>query len=60
MGEDSAQIGHSAAQAMLDVFASVGATHFDVTWTTRAGDKELFRRNVQPGRTRAHPARDAR
>jgi hypothetical protein len=31
---------------MLDLFASVGATHFDVTWTTCAGDKELFRRNV--------------
>jgi RepB DNA-primase from phage plasmid len=31
---------------MLDAFASVGATHFDVTWTSRAGDKERFRRNV--------------
>ena len=31
---------------MLDLFASVGATHFDITWTTCAGDKELFRRNV--------------
>src|ERR1700733_4734833 len=33
-------------QQMLDLFASVGATHFDVTWTTCAGNKELFRRNV--------------
>jgi len=31
---------------MLDSFASVGATHFDLTWTTRAGEKEYFRRNV--------------
>ena len=46
MGEDSAQIGHTEAQAMLDAFASVGATRFDVTWTTRAGDKEYFRRSV--------------
>ena len=50
MGEDSANTRHAAAQAMLDTFASVGATRFDVTWTTRAGDKEWFRRGVQPGR----------
>ena len=31
---------------MLDAFASVGATHFDVTRTTLAGDKEWFRRSV--------------
>lgn len=31
---------------MLDTFASVGATRFDVTWTTLAGDKEWFRRSV--------------
>jgi hypothetical protein len=37
---------HSAAQAMLNSFASVGASHFDVTWTTRSGDKDWFRRNV--------------
>jgi hypothetical protein len=29
---------------MLDAFASVGATHFDVTWTNRGGEKEWFRR----------------
>jgi hypothetical protein len=46
MGNDGAGIGHEEAQAMLDAFASVGATHFDVTWTTRAGEKEWFRRNV--------------
>jgi RepB DNA-primase from phage plasmid len=36
--------GHHAALAMLDVFASVGATRFDVTWTTCIGDKVWFRR----------------
>jgi RepB DNA-primase from phage plasmid len=46
MGDDSAEIGHTEAQAMLDTFASVGATRFDVTWTTRAGDKEFFRRGM--------------
>jgi hypothetical protein len=46
MGDDSTGIGHSEAQAMLDAFASVGATRFDVTWTTRAGDKEWFRRGM--------------
>jgi hypothetical protein len=29
---------------MLDAFASVGATNFDVTWTSIAGEKEWFRR----------------
>jgi hypothetical protein len=37
---------HTAAQAMLDTFASVGATHFHVTWTTHAGEKEQFRRSM--------------
>jgi hypothetical protein len=46
MGDDNAEIGHSEARAMLDTFASVGATRFDVTWTTRAGDKEFFRRGM--------------
>jgi hypothetical protein len=46
MTESGDQNGHTAAQAMLDIFASVGATRFDVTWTTRAGDKEWFRRNM--------------
>src|SRR6202012_2438742 len=46
MGDDSAEIGHAEAQAMLDAFASVGATRFDVTWTTKAGEKEWFRRSV--------------
>ena len=31
---------------MLDIFASVGADHFDVTRTTATGDKDWFRRGV--------------
>ena len=38
-GDDSAGIGHTGAQAMLDTFVSVGATRFDLTWPTRAGDR---------------------
>ena len=57
MGEDGAQKGHIEAQAMLDAFASVGATRFDVTWTTRAGEKEWFRRSVSLAElTRTLPA----
>ena len=33
MANHSAQTGHDEALAMLDAFASTGATHFDVTWT---------------------------
>src|SRR5271163_2153613 len=47
MAEDSAVIGNSEAQAMLDAFASVGTTQFDVTWTTRGGAKDGFRRGVR-------------
>jgi RepB DNA-primase from phage plasmid len=58
MGDDSDNTGHLAAQAMLDSFASVGATHFDVTWTNAAGDKQHFRRNVSLAEfRRALPAR---
>jgi hypothetical protein len=46
MGDDSDSTGHLAAQAMLDSFASVGATHFDLTRTTRVGQKKSFRPNV--------------
>jgi hypothetical protein len=46
MGDDRAESSHTEAQAMLDAFASVGATRFDVTWTTRAGEKEWFRRGM--------------
>ena len=47
MADESSQIGHGEARAMLDAFGSVGATLFDVTWTTRAGDKEWFRRGMR-------------
>jgi hypothetical protein len=46
MGETETIMAHSEAQAMLDTFASVGASRFDVTRTTRAGDKDWFRRGV--------------
>jgi hypothetical protein len=46
MGGDSAEIGHSEAQAMLAAFASVGAIRFNVTWTTRGGEKRWFKRSV--------------
>jgi hypothetical protein len=49
MGESSEHNGQTEARAMLDAFASVGATHFDVTWTNRAGDKERFRGGVSLG-----------
>jgi hypothetical protein len=42
MAEDNAV----EAQRMLDIFASVGAARFDVTWTTAAGNKEWFRRSM--------------
>lgn len=43
-GKDNAA--SHAARAMLDAFTSVGAEHFDVTWTTRQGEKATFRRHV--------------
>jgi hypothetical protein len=46
MGDDGAEKGHVEAQAMLDTFASCGATRFDMTWTMLAGDKEFFRRGM--------------
>jgi hypothetical protein len=46
MTESSAKTGHADALAMLDIFASVGARRFDVTWTTVAGEKEWFRRSM--------------
>jgi RepB DNA-primase from phage plasmid len=46
MAEAGDTTGHDEAQAMLDLFASVGADRFDVTRTTAAGDKDWFRRGV--------------
>ena len=46
MSESDDWTRHAAAQAMLDAFASVGASRFDVTWTDLAGVEQGFRRNV--------------
>jgi hypothetical protein len=46
MGDDDTIAAHVTAQAMLDIFTSVGADHFGVTRTTAAGDKDWFRRGV--------------
>jgi hypothetical protein len=46
MTESSTDNGHAEARAMCEAFASVGATSFDVTWTTRGGDKARFRRSL--------------
>jgi len=46
MAEDSTNTGQSEARAMLDAFASVGATRFDVTWTNRSGEPRRFREAV--------------
>jgi len=46
MTDGSSPLEHDEAKAMLDAFASVGATQFDVTWTNRAGEKEWFRRDM--------------
>ena len=46
MGEDGAQPSHIEAQAMLDAFASVGATCFDVTWTNSKGAPRKYEESV--------------
>ena len=49
MWKDTQTDGNPAAQAaraMLDAFTSAGAEQFDVTWTTRQGEKANFRRHV--------------
>jgi RepB DNA-primase from phage plasmid len=46
MGDDSGKPDHSAAQAMLDICASVGATVFDVTWTNNAGQPRRYDEGV--------------
>ena len=57
MGNDRANTEPADAQAMLDAFASVGATRFDVTWTTKAGEGERFQRSVSlADLTRTMPA----
>jgi hypothetical protein len=46
MAETGIIAAHAEARRMLDTFSSVGATRFDVTITTAAGDKETFERSV--------------
>ena len=46
MAEENANTTHSEALAMLESFASVGATRFDLTITTTAGVKDRFWRSV--------------
>jgi hypothetical protein len=46
MADDNATNHHTDASAMLDLFASVGATHVEVTWTDAEGNKRRFRRHV--------------
>jgi hypothetical protein len=47
MAEGNTNTGHAVAQAMIDSFASVGTTRFDLTLTTRSGEKDHFRRGVR-------------
>jgi hypothetical protein len=44
---------HQAARAMLDAFGSVGAKTFDLTITSRKGEKVRFRRGVSPENLRS-------
>src|ERR1041384_2337096 len=37
---------HNATWTMLDRFASVGVSHFDVTLIMRSGKKDSFRRGI--------------
>jgi len=46
MGDSGINAAHTEARTMLDIFASVGATRFDITVTTAAGDKQSFERSV--------------
>jgi hypothetical protein len=48
MTEDRITVDKDAARAMLDAFTSVGADSFDVTCTTRRGEKTNFRRHMPP------------
>jgi hypothetical protein len=46
MATTSGKPDHGEAQAMLDICASVGATVFDVTWTTNAGQPRRYDEGV--------------
>jgi hypothetical protein len=52
MTDYRAKVGRKAAQNMLDAFASAGAESFDLTITTRQGEKHRFQRQQSPDRLR--------
>src|SRR5438477_5002023 len=55
MGEHDPSTAHAAAQAMLELFASVGTSRFEVTWTSIDEDKEKFQRKSSAELIRAIP-----
>jgi hypothetical protein len=57
MEDDHHQIGHAEARQMLEGFESVGAQRFDVTLTSKAGDKEWFRRGVSAAEVKRNVSR---
>jgi len=50
MAGDTHNKGYNAARRMLEAFASVGAETFDLTTTTRTGEKAEFRRLLTTAR----------
>jgi hypothetical protein len=52
MTDYRARVDRKAAQEMLDAFVSAGAESFDLTITTRQGDKHRFQRQQSPDRLR--------
>jgi hypothetical protein len=46
VAEDGSTTAHNAARRMLDTFASVGATGFNVTWTTIADQPRRSRKGM--------------
>jgi hypothetical protein len=46
VAEDGSTTAHSEARRMLDTFASVGATGFNVTWTTIADHPRRSRKGM--------------
>jgi hypothetical protein len=56
MGEHDTSTAHAAARTMLELFASVGATRFEVTWTNIDEGKEQFPRKSSTELIRTIPA----
>jgi hypothetical protein len=52
MTDYRARVDRKAAHDMLDAFASAGAESFDLTITTRQGEKHRFQRHLPPDRLR--------